>query len=224
MGLRPTQGDEKRLGPATTLNEPSPSPCHPERSRGICGSADLSWECFSTEESWACGPPKMMKNASVQQPLSMNRRPLLVIPSAADLSQRAWRDLRFRGPFVGMFFDRGVLGLRSTQGDEKRLGPATTLYEPSPSPCRPERSRPVPARRGGICGSADLSWECFSTEESWACGPPKVMKNASVQQPLSMNRRPLLVIPSAADLSRRAVEGSAVPRTFRGNVFRQRVA
>jgi hypothetical protein len=49
-------------------------------------------------------------------------------------------------------------------------------------------------------------------EGSWACGPPKVMKNASVQQPLSMNRRPLLVIPSVA-------EGSAVPRTFRGNVF-----
>jgi hypothetical protein len=23
--------------------------CHPERSRGICSSADLSWKCFSTE-------------------------------------------------------------------------------------------------------------------------------------------------------------------------------
>jgi hypothetical protein len=30
MGLWPTQGDEKRLGPATTLYEPSPSPCHPD--------------------------------------------------------------------------------------------------------------------------------------------------------------------------------------------------
>jgi hypothetical protein len=38
-------------------------------------------------------------------------------------------------------------------------------------------------------------------------------KRASVQQPLPMNRRPLLVIPSEA-------EGSAVPRTFRGDVFR----
>jgi hypothetical protein len=27
-----------------------------------------------------------------------------------------------------MFFDRVVMGLRPTQGDEKRLGPATTLY------------------------------------------------------------------------------------------------
>jgi hypothetical protein len=45
MGLWPTQADEKRLGPATTLYEPSPSPCHPERSRGICSSADPSWKC-----------------------------------------------------------------------------------------------------------------------------------------------------------------------------------
>ena len=39
-----------------------------------------------------------------------------------------WRDLRFRGPFLEMFFDRVVMTLRPTQGDEKRLGPATTLY------------------------------------------------------------------------------------------------
>jgi hypothetical protein len=36
-------------------------------------------------------------------------------------------------------------------------------------------------RSGGTCGSAALSWKCFSTEESWAfgqaLGPPKVMKN-----------------------------------------------
>src|SRR5271154_7197160 len=29
-----------------------------------------------------------------------------------------------------------------------------------------ERSRPVPACRGGICSSADLSWKWFSTEGS----------------------------------------------------------
>src|ERR1700740_630426 len=32
MGLRPTQDDEKRIGPATTLALPLPSPCHPDRS------------------------------------------------------------------------------------------------------------------------------------------------------------------------------------------------
>ena len=38
-------GFGKCVGPATTLSEPLPFPiCHPERSRGICGSADLSWK------------------------------------------------------------------------------------------------------------------------------------------------------------------------------------
>jgi hypothetical protein len=32
-----------------------------------------------------------------------------------------WRDLRFSGPFLGMFFDRGVMNLWPTQGDEKRI-------------------------------------------------------------------------------------------------------
>jgi hypothetical protein len=51
MGLRPTEGDEKRLGPATTFyGTVALSFCHPERSRGICGSADLSWKCFSNRE------------------------------------------------------------------------------------------------------------------------------------------------------------------------------
>jgi hypothetical protein len=40
MGLRLAKGDEKRLGPATTL-EGAVALCHPERSRGICGSTDL---------------------------------------------------------------------------------------------------------------------------------------------------------------------------------------
>jgi hypothetical protein len=38
-----------------------------------------------------------------------------------DRSAAQWRDLRFHGPFLGMFFDRGVMGFRPTQGDEKRL-------------------------------------------------------------------------------------------------------
>jgi hypothetical protein len=68
------------------------------------------------------------------------------------------------GPVLGMFFDRGVMGLRPglrpTEGDEKRL----------------ESSHYCP----------------------WHHNPP-------------------LVIPSEA-------EGSAVPRTLPGNVFRQSVA
>jgi hypothetical protein len=44
-----TPGDERRPTPATTLHGALvPLPCHPERSRGICSSADLSWKGFST--------------------------------------------------------------------------------------------------------------------------------------------------------------------------------
>src|SRR6202789_3928411 len=52
MGRRPTQGDEKRLSCSNCSPWARyPPPCHPERSRGTCGSADLSWKCFSTERT-----------------------------------------------------------------------------------------------------------------------------------------------------------------------------
>ena len=80
--------------------------------------------------------------------------------TGSDRSVAQWRDLQFRGPFLEMFFDRVAMGLRPTQGDEKRLGPATTLYETVALPF----VIPTEAKRsGGICGSADLSWKCFST-------------------------------------------------------------
>jgi hypothetical protein len=55
MGLRPTQGDENALCPATALHGsfglPFVIPTEAKRSGGICSSADLSWKCFSTERS-----------------------------------------------------------------------------------------------------------------------------------------------------------------------------
>jgi hypothetical protein len=52
MGLPSTKGGEKRLGPADhSLRNRCPFLCHPERSRGICSSADLSWKCFPRERS-----------------------------------------------------------------------------------------------------------------------------------------------------------------------------
>jgi hypothetical protein len=60
----------------------------------------------------------------------------------------------------------GVMGLRPTEGDEKRLVPATTLY-----------------------GIVTLSLSS-RPELSWACGPPKVMKNAFCPRPLSMEAPP----------------------------------
>ena len=68
MGLRPAQGDEKCFCSATTLNGSAALPfvisTEAERSGEICGSAALSWECFSTVESWVFGPLKVMKDGS----------------------------------------------------------------------------------------------------------------------------------------------------------------
>ena len=83
-----------------------PPLCHLDRSaaqrRDLCVDAP-SWICFSTEESWAFGPPKVMKNAAVQQPLSFQPVPF---PCHPDWSEAEGRDLRFRGPLLDMFFDR----------------------------------------------------------------------------------------------------------------------
>jgi len=89
MGLWPTQGDEKRLGPATTLyGTVALSFCHPERSRGICGSAVLSWKCFSTERS-------VVERSAVFLPYS----PLLALAKAAVIVGHSFlvsrRDRRF---------------------------------------------------------------------------------------------------------------------------------
>jgi hypothetical protein len=58
----------------------------------------------------------------------------------------------------------------------------------------------------------------FSAEESWACGPPKRMKNRFHEATALHGSATLpFVIPSE-------VEGSAVQRTSRGNVLRQSAA
>jgi hypothetical protein len=103
MGLRPAQGDENGFCPATALYGsaalPFVIPSGAKRSGGICSSADLYWKCFSTEWSWACGPPKEMKNAFYPATV-------LYGSAAPPLSSRAQpRDLQFRGPFLEMFFD-----------------------------------------------------------------------------------------------------------------------
>jgi hypothetical protein len=75
------------------------------------------------------GPPKQMKNASVRQPLSMSRWPLLCHP---DRSEAKRRDLRFYGTPPGYVFStersRGICSVLSKQRRPKS--------EPL-SPCHP---------------------------------------------------------------------------------------
>jgi hypothetical protein len=122
-GLRPTRGDKNGSYSATTLPGSTALPfvisTEAQRSGEICGSAILSWECFSTEESWAFWPTQGdEKRLLFSNDCRWRHRPPLC---HLDRSVAQWRDLRFGGSFLEMFFDRGVMGLWPTQGDEKRL-------------------------------------------------------------------------------------------------------
>ena len=103
-----------------------------------------------------------------------------------------WRELQFSQPAtnVDQKPPRPPCHPERSRGDLQFSQPATNAEQSPHAPlCHPERSRPVPACRGGICSSLNQ------------------------QQTLSKAPTPPFVIPSEADLSRRAVEGSAVLST-----------
>ena len=93
------------------------------------------------------------------------------------------------------------------------FGLSGVVADPNPSPFSP-RAQPRDLQFN-LSGATNLS---SRPEKSWACCPPKVMKNAfSPATALHGSAALSFVIPSEA-------EGSAVPRTIPGNVFRQGVA
>ena len=66
------------------------------------------------------GPPKVMKNGFCFLEA-------LPPPCHPDRSAAQWRDLRFGGSFLGMFFDRGIMGLQPPKAMKNRFSSATTL-------------------------------------------------------------------------------------------------
>jgi hypothetical protein len=93
---------------------------------------------FSTEESWTFGPPKVMKNSFCSAATLWKHRPSLC---HLDRSAAEWRDLRVDALPWKCFFDRGVMDLRPTQGDEKQiLFSNYSLWKHRPSLCHLDRS------------------------------------------------------------------------------------
>jgi hypothetical protein len=72
----------------------------PSEAEGSAVPRTLPGNVFRQRNHGPCGPPKIMKNTSVRQPLFMERLPFPLS------SQAKPRDLQFRGPFLEMFFDR----------------------------------------------------------------------------------------------------------------------
>ena len=52
--------------------------------------------------------------------------------------------------------------------DDEEKGRGLRQQKPTEVTVLPERSRPVPACRGGICSSVGLSWECFFDEATYS--------------------------------------------------------
>jgi hypothetical protein len=81
MGLRPIQGNEKRLGPVSALYGAVTLSLSSRAKPRICSSAGLSWKNRTTRQNELSSRPKRS-------------------------------DLRFRRPFVEMFFWRAREELR----------------------------------------------------------------------------------------------------------------
>jgi hypothetical protein len=90
MGLRPTQGDEKRVLYQQLLLLEAP-PC-PLSSR--------------PEKSWAFGPPKVMKNTFCSATTLNGSAALPFVISTGAPKERSGEICGVSGPFLGMFFDR----------------------------------------------------------------------------------------------------------------------
>src|SRR6202043_3922626 len=104
------------------------------RSGGTCGSADPSWKCFSTERTRISCHAALETTACA----AFSKESRMKFARATNIYRKSgvaeWRDLRFRGPFVEMFFDRvpGFAILDNPQPDLSKLVLKDASVQPSP--------------------------------------------------------------------------------------------
>ena len=127
--------------------------------RSLCGCSLL--EMFF---GGAFGPPKKMKMARtnlewVALKVAFETWVFRLGPICEEKPRSQERDLDTHSKSGGcsLFFNRGVMGLWPTEGDEKQLLFSGSASLPLVIPTGAQRS-------GGTCGSAALPWKCFSTE------------------------------------------------------------
>src|SRR6202041_2821678 len=109
MGLRPTQGDEKRVLLSNYCCwKRRPPLCHLDRSaaqwRDLRCQRSLPGNVFRPEKSWPFGPPKVMKNGSCSATTVAGSAALPFVISTG--AQRSGEICGVSCPFLGMFFDR----------------------------------------------------------------------------------------------------------------------
>jgi hypothetical protein len=100
------------------------SPCHLDRSeaqwRDLCVDAH-PWKCFSTERtriSYFAMPAKTTYAALLKESRMQIIKALGIDRKSGEGAQ--WRDLRFNGPFLEMFFDQACR-IRTRQGQWSQI-------------------------------------------------------------------------------------------------------
>jgi hypothetical protein len=157
MGLRPTQGDEKAPVQQRLSMEAPPSPLssRPERSARDLRFGGSFLEMFFDREITGLRPTQGdEKRLLFSGDCRWKHRPPL-------LSSRPKRSAVERSlcgcSFLEMFSDRGITGLRPTQGDEKRLlFSGDCRWKHRPPLCHLDRSA---AQWRDLCVDAP-SWKC----------------------------------------------------------------
>jgi hypothetical protein len=91
MGLRPTQGNEKSSVRHPLSMEPLPFPCHPDRSE----PGFPATQCYTRPRVRLSLKERRMRSANA---IKVHRKS----------GEAERRDLRFREPFVEMFFHRSA--------------------------------------------------------------------------------------------------------------------
>jgi len=154
MGLRPTQGDEKRLLSSNRSLRKRPSLCHPPARRAVGAYPDFLLR--GTKDDLVCGFHQG-KPHELCGTIALNRKS----GAAEDLqfsqptSHPLWKR---RSPLchpertrISYYAAPKMTSLRLHQGKPHEL-------------CGTHRPQQEIRGSRGICSSADLSWKCFSTE------------------------------------------------------------
>src|ERR1700721_3001800 len=118
-----------------------------------------------------------MKNVCPATTLAGSVAPPFVLSARAP-KERSGEICGVSGPFLKMFFDGEVMGLRPAHGDEKRLSSNYSRWKRRPPLCHLDRSSEGAEWRDLRC-QRSFPGNVFRPEKSWAKGPPKVMKNGS---------------------------------------------
>jgi hypothetical protein len=117
----PTQGDEKQLLFSNYFPWKAPSlPLSSRLPRRAVGPERTRISCFALLATSTCAALRGESRMQILNATGLHRKS----------GGAQWRDLRFSGPFVGMFFDRAYFAAWSWMWSEPGIPPLSSLITP----------------------------------------------------------------------------------------------